>query len=217
MNDRSEIEWAPRVSLYKIKAFNIRESQSLLDDDLLNDVGYSLFSRCESILEYTRALQGRVKCKRCAKTGRRTIIERKTGKTSEMIRCPVCSWQVRWRVYLRESKRIRGQLKAGHAYEAFQRYVDTCPKCRNAKEKIIAIDRLIHDFHWGLQNKGKSLEAMRTASVNLLAGSATQILELLDELAYGKHAKPELLETRDWWRSQKPIARRNDQQKTEKS
>jgi hypothetical protein len=121
-------------------------------------------------------------------------------------------WKVRWQVYVTESKKTPGQLNAGHAFYAFQRYVETFPKCRNSKEKIIAIDRLIHDFHWGLRGDKKIPEAMRTASVNLLAGSAIQVLDLLDELAFGKDTKPELLETRDWWRSQKPIARRKDQQ-----
>ena len=55
--------------IYKIKAFYVQESQSLLDDELLDDVGFSLYSRCESILEYTRVFQGRVKCKRRASAG----------------------------------------------------------------------------------------------------------------------------------------------------
>jgi DNA-directed RNA polymerase subunit RPC12/RpoP len=198
MNDRSEIKWAPRVSLYKIKAFYLKESQGLLDDELLDEVGYGIFFRRESILEYTEALVGRVKCKRCAKSGAGTIIERISKKTTEMIRCPVCGWRVRWRVYLNQSKKTKGQLKAGHAYEAFQRYVVTFPKRRDRKEKIIAIDRLIHEFHWSLRAAGKKPEAMRTASVNLCSGSATQVLDMLDELAYSQDSKPELRETRDW-------------------
>lgn len=131
MNNRSEIEWAPRVSLYKIRAFYLNEARGLLDDEL---IGNGLYFRCESILEYTEALHGRVKYLRCANSGRTTIIERKTKTTTEMIKCPVCSWQVRWRVYVNQSRKTRGQLEAGHAFNTFRRYVDRFPKCRSSKE-----------------------------------------------------------------------------------
>ena len=35
----------------------------------------------------------------------------------------------------------------GPAVNAFLKYVEIYPKCRSAKEKILAIDRLIHEFH----------------------------------------------------------------------
>jgi hypothetical protein len=69
---------------------------------------------------------------------------------------------------------------------------------------------LIHEFHWSIRGEGKEPQASRTACVNLLAGSTTQILDLLDGLAYDENAAPGLLATRDWWRSQEPIARARD-------
>src|SRR4030042_2886401 len=98
MNDRADIYWAPRVNLHKIRLLYINEARGLIDDELLDEVGSSLYSRCDSILEFTNAINGRVKCMRCTKAGITTIIARQTRKTTEIIRCPICSWQIQWRV-----------------------------------------------------------------------------------------------------------------------
>jgi hypothetical protein len=198
--------------LYRIRALYLSNAGGIYDDELIDEVGIDLFLRCESILEFTEALHGRVKCKRCAKTRTTTVIERKTKKSTERLRCPVCSWQVQWRVYLAEANKTKGQLTAGHARSAFVKFVAKYPQCRSAKDKMLAIDRLIHEFHWSIRGEGKDPQASRTASVNLLAGSTTQILDLLDGLAYDKNATPGLLATRDWWRSQEPITRRGRQE-----
>ena len=208
MHDRADIEWAPRVSLAKIRALYVREASGICDDALVDEVGFSLLWRCESIIEFTEAVKGWVKCKRCARSGTTTFIERKLKKPSEILRCPTCAWQVRWRVYVAEANKKGGRLEAGHALEAFQRYAGTFPGCSTPKERILAIDRLIHDFHWILLEEGKNPEPFKPAGLNLLQGSTTQVLELLEELAYGDNPAPELKAVQEWWQSQKPIARR---------
>jgi hypothetical protein len=182
-NDRKDIYWAPRVNLFKVQRLYLKDAQGIYDDELIEEVGINLFLRCESILEYTEALHGRVKCKRCALTGRTTIIDRQTKKSTEILRCPLCAWQVQWRVYLADANKSKGQLDAGHALAAFQQYVRAYPRCRNLKEKVLAIDRLIHEFHWELRAEGKPPKAMRTACVNLLEGSTAEVLAMLDGLA----------------------------------
>jgi hypothetical protein len=197
------------VSLYKIRALYLSNATGIYDEELIDDVGMDLFVRCESILEFTEAVQGRVQCKRCARSRTTTIIERQTTQSGEWLRCPVCSWQVQWRVYLTVANKVKGQLAAGHAQAAFEEFVKY-PRCRTARTKMLAIDRLIHEFHWELRREGQDARASRTASVNLLAGSTTEILDLLDGLAYDENAAPGLLATRSWWRAQEPIARRRD-------
>ena len=65
-NDRADIYWAPRVRLHKVRALYLSNARGIYDDELIDDVGIALLLRCESILEFTEALEGRVKCKRCA-------------------------------------------------------------------------------------------------------------------------------------------------------
>ncbi len=203
VNDRSDIHWSPKVSLSKIRWLYLRESQGICEDELVDEVGFSLYLRCESILEFTEAVQtGRVQCKRCAVHGTLTILQRKTRQPAEILKCPVCSWQVRWRVYVKAAEKT-GNIHAGHAQQAFERYANTYPRCQNVKEKIVAIDQLIHEFHWLIMEEGKLPEAAKPAGVNLLQGSTTQVLALLNELTYGKDSPPEMLQTREVWLSRR--------------
>jgi hypothetical protein len=130
---------------------------------------------------------------------------------AELLKCPVCAWQVRWRVYVKEAEST-GNIHAGHAQQAFERYLQTYPRCQKAKEKIVAIDQLIHEFHWLILEDGKLPEAAKPAGVNLLQGSSTQVLDMLNELTYGKDAPPEMLEIRELW-----LARRNQKLKSSHS
>ena len=169
-NDRADLRWAPRVSLLKIRALYLSDAQGIRDEGLLDDVGTGLYARCQSILEFAEAVQGRVKCPRCARSGGATVIERITRQQREVLRCTECSWQMQWRVYLSEAMKTTGQLVAGHARAAFEQFVDMYPRCRAANERILAVDTLLHEFHWFLRN-GDPPQAARTACVNLLQGS----------------------------------------------
>lgn len=210
LNNRAEIEWAPKVSLAKIRALYIRESQCICGDGLIDEVGTSLYQRCLSILEFTEAARGRVQCKRCARSGTATIIVRMTQESTEIVKCPICGWQVRWRVYVKEAEKSGGNLHVGHAQAAFERFIQTYPHCQTGHEKILAIDLLIHEFHWILLKESQDDQTItphKPASLNLLQGSTKQILKFLNTLTYGEKTAPELLTNRDWWRSQKPITR----------
>ena len=211
INNRAEIEWVPKVSLAKIRALYIRESQGICDEDLIDEVGTSLYQRCESILEFTEATCGRVRCKHCAQAGTIILIERQTRNTAEIVRCPVCGWQVRWRVYLNEAEKSGGNLHVGHAQAAFERFTQTYPQCRTRREKILAIDLLIHEFHWILLEESQDSQTTiphKPAGLNLLQGSTNQILEFLNQLTYGEKTAPELLANRGWWRSQRPVSKK---------
>ena len=204
MSDRHEIEWSPRVSLAKIRALYLNEARGTCDDELIEEVGFGLLARCQSIIEYTEACEaGTVRCKRCAHQGQTTIIQRNMNKPSALVRCPVCGWQVRWRVYKAESENADGQLRAGHAGAAFARYAAVYPQCRTREEKILAIDRLIHEFHWILVKEDQPARANKPAGVNLLRGNIRQVLTLLNELTFGENMPPELLGTENGRREQK--------------
>jgi hypothetical protein len=220
INNRAEIKWAPKVSLSNIRRLYLQEARGLCDDDLIDEVGTSLYSRCESILEFTEATCGRVRCKRCAQVGIISLIERQTRKPGELVKCPACGWQVRWRVYVSEAEKTGGNLHAGNAGNAFERFVKTYPHYQTGREKILAIDLLIHEFHWMLLKEnqdGRTSVPHKPAGLNLLQGSTNQILEFLNLLTYGENTAPELLVNREWWRSQKPVQKRLGSQIEESS
>jgi hypothetical protein len=191
-NDRAEMTWAPRVKLQLIRELYLNDAGGIRDEELTDEVGFGLFSRCMDIMEFTHATEGQVACKRCSRMGITTILARQTLKPNEVLKCPQCSWQIRWKVYLAETNRIKGQLIAGHARAAFEEYLRVFPKCHTYQEKMLAIDRLIHEFHRELGRDGMTLRAIRTASANLLEGTTTEVLSLLDSLAYSTESSPEL-------------------------
>lgn len=203
MTNRHEIFWSPRVSLAKIRLFYEKEARGICDNELIEDVGIGLLMRCQSIIEFTEACDtGRVPCMRCARQGKTTIIQRNIKKPSALLQCPVCAWQVRWRIFKTVSEKADGQLYAGHALDAFIRYMEVYPSCRTMKEKIIAIDQLIHEFHWFLIRENQPAIANKPAGVNLLQGNIKDIFNLLNELTYGKNTSPELLNRKKWWLEQ---------------
>src|SRR5262245_11803607 len=57
--------WAPRLSKVQIQRLYQSCSRDLLDEDLVNDVGFSLYSRCISVLKVTEAIRGNPPCPVC--------------------------------------------------------------------------------------------------------------------------------------------------------
>ncbi len=187
----------------KIRQFYVNEARGICDDELIEEVGIGLFARCQSIIAYTEACEtGKVRCMFCAKKGQTVFIQRNMAKPSALIRCPACGWQVRWRIYRTESENADGQLHAGHALDAFTRYVEVYPKCLTREDKIIAIDQLIHEFHWFLIREGQPARGNKPAGVNLIRGNIQEVYSLLNELTYGDKTPPELLARKKWWLEQ---------------
>ena len=211
MNDRRDISWAPRVNLNEIDLLYRSCAGGLYDEEKIDNIGIALYLRCESILEFTAACnEGRVKCKRCISNNTETYIIRKTNTARELLRCVVCGWQIQWRVYISQTDKITsGQLGAGRAFPAFEAYYKNYPKYKEPAEKMIAIDTLIHEFHWFLRNEHATPVADRTACVCLLEGNATDIMQLLDKLTYGENINPELLKSQEIWNSRQIIARKS--------
>ncbi len=206
-NDRREMAWHPRVKLHLLRKLYLNDALGLRDDELVDEAGFGLLLRCRSIMEFTRACEGSVLCKRCDLEGRETILPRTTMKPGEVLHCPQCGWQITWKVYLAESNRTKGQLIAGHARAAFEDYLKKYPLCKTYPEKMLAIDRLIHEFHRQLGEDGVSSEPMRSASVNLLDGTTSEVLATLDELACGDASSTDVAAQRQSWRAEKVVQR----------
>src|SRR5260370_19635440 len=64
-NDLAEVRWAPRVNPHKIRRLYDTHARGIVDDELIEEVGFALYSRGKSILIATEAHAGRVQCPRC--------------------------------------------------------------------------------------------------------------------------------------------------------
>jgi len=193
----SDISWAPRVSKQKIWRLYESEAAGLLDETLLDDVGISLYLRCQSILTVGQAQKGKVQCPRCSKSGRKTIIPRTSSNKEAVIKCSQCSWSVTWGEYLQTYQ--GKQLSEGGAGEYLRAFLQRYEGAQTPKQKILAIDRVIHEFHY---NTVKNLsQPTRAACVNLIEGKLTDVVAFLNALTYSNRTDRRIVRTRGGWKA----------------
>ena len=180
--DTKRIQWAPKVPQFKIRRLYDNDAQGILDRTLIDEVGYALYARCESVWIVTER-----RCPQCTARCARSEDE------EPILSCPNCGWSTTWKAYKRsyKSKRIHG----GRAYAFFLTFMDEWLRARGPREKMLAIDRVIHALH-------ESANQVWTlpASVNLIEGSFEEVIAFLDDLAYGDTTDARMRARKEQWR-----------------
>ncbi|MEE9278958.1 MAG: hypothetical protein V3V67_02170 [Myxococcota bacterium] len=192
MNDGTEIQlpvWSPRVRKSKIARLYTTLGQAVVDEELIDDVGFSLLSRCESVLAATEAGKGRTPCPSCGS------VVKHTPWHNEMLECQSCGWRCPWQAYRKTIK--YKHLFAGGMKPFLEKFVREFPSARTHSDRFIAIDTLIHRYHW--ENVGK---ASRPGACCLIEGKLKDIMPFLDALSYGENIPKEVLTTREKWRKE---------------
>jgi ribosomal protein L37AE/L43A len=189
-DDTAAPDWAPRVPQQKVRRLYLSDARGLLDEDLLDEVAYGFFARCQSILTVTEAEHGTVRCPRCGQAIPHS------GPKEEELRCPGCSWHTTWGAYLKSYQ--HKQLSGGSAVGAFAEYVRRLPEASSPKEKMLLVDWLLHEVHKTALS-GEEMCFWRPAAVNLIQGNMTQVILFLEELAAGPQSTPELRRALEDW------------------
>ena len=118
-----EVRWPPRVTKERLRHLYATEAAGLLDKDLLDEVGITLYLRCHAILDVYSALhRGMIRCPRCQQAGRDTLVARERPSRrnpNPIVRCSVCGWETDWEAYQRTFR--RHQLNPGGATEYSRR------------------------------------------------------------------------------------------------
>jgi len=181
-----KIRWAPKVRQEKLWRLYQSDAMEILDEELLDKVGFALLARCECILMIN---EGKAACPRCGAIFFVRLPETKGSR--EPVTCPTpgCGWQVSGEEY--DLSIRHRELHSGKAGPAFTTYLEVYSRARTSQERMLAIDQLIHAFHWDL----KLHLPNRPAANNLIEGSLEQVIELLDRLAYG-----DVKQTQEEWR-----------------
>jgi len=184
INGRDEIEWGKRIPKWKLRRLYESDAQNMLDEDLLDDVGFTLLERCRDILKVYSAQHGRVHCARCDRRGQTTLIpvlQTAGDPSDQVLTCPVCGWQITWGDYHLSFK--RKQLNPGGAVDTFKSFTENFPHAHTPQAKMIAIDRLIHEFHYSYQSMPDL--PTRPVGVNLIEGHIEDVIAFLSELTFG--------------------------------
>jgi hypothetical protein len=193
----AEVRWAPRVPPHLIRRLYERDAMGIVDAEMIDDVGYALLARCESILAATAAHYGRVTCPRC----RAPIAHRHAGDRAQVIRCGACGWATTWGAY---HKTYQGkQLFGANAVSAFERYVEAFPRAATPRQRMLAIDHLIHAFHGTL-----TTTLGRPAAANLIDANLRDTIAFLDRLTFGEGSTPGVREARAAWQATRAEAAR---------
>lgn len=199
MTGSSIPQWAPRVAKEKIQRLYTSDANGLVDEDLIDEVGWALWSRCDSILSVTQAHYGRVPCPGCG-----AIIEHASlsaalneprispWKDEDVLHCEACDWHLPWKTY---HQAYRGkQLFGANAVDVFKAYHASFPRAVEPAHKMLLIDQLIHAFHTGLVEPGRPVGA------NLIAGSLKDVILFLDGLTNGQGSAAGIGNSHDTWR-----------------
>ena len=198
-NGIAEVRWAPPVRQDRLQRLYETDARGLTDEGLTDDVGLALYLRCRDIVTVMEAAGGRVSCPRCARAGRESVI-RRTGKDlslvskAEELRCAACGWWATWGQYWQTYR--NQQLYGAGGMEAFRAFLTAFDQARSAREKLHAIDRLIHSFHYNLKKGAKEHTPSRPAAANVVEGSLGEVIGFLDRLTHGEATTPEMRETR---------------------
>jgi len=193
----SEVQWPGRLKRSQVRRMYENDARGLLDEELIEEVGMIVYMRVLAILEIKEAVAGRVKCPRCAKANRTTIVPRRGHDPAEKLSCEVCGWACTWGEYHRT---FQGkQLNAGGAVPAFTAFAKAWERAKTPQQKWLAIDRVIHEFHYS--NREKPDEPCRPTGVNFIEGSCTSVVQFLNELSAGT-LTPAVAQTGQAWRKE---------------
>jgi hypothetical protein len=165
-------------------------AHGIYDDDLVNEVAFAFYARCQSIIEVMEAGEGIIRCRGCG-----IILKRSPGREA-LVQCNQCGWSVSWKEFFKSYH--KKQLHGGSAYPFFREYVARLPKCKRVEEKLFLIDWIIHQCHVAVNPK-ISRPVARPAAVNLIEATVTQVIPFLENLPLAP--KPEMQEAYKQWKA----------------
>ena len=169
----NKCKWSGKVSRSKLIALYQSEARGLVDEELLDEVGYTFYVRCKQARETRNCLdKGEIICCYCNAINK---AESYTG----LIRCQ-CGYYYTYREYRRSFR--ANNMPAGRATEIFDTFADKWELCKtsgDSNEKMILIDGLVHECHVSVMTGGKG----RSVCVNLIEGTLAQLRDMLEMLA----------------------------------
>ncbi len=92
------VHWASRVNPILIRRLYQTDARGIVDEELIDAVGFALYARCQSILQATESHAGHIIYPECW-----TLVERPRGPLLKgaILDCPQCAWQVACEEYFK--------------------------------------------------------------------------------------------------------------------
>ncbi len=194
MKSRStKIQWSRRVSPDKIRRLYESDARGMLDEELLDEVGYVIYTRCQDLLELAEANRGRVKCRGCGNVILRRMVNGRFDR-AEILHCERCGWEIAVKDY--HPSLLRKRPTPPYQPEEFYRnFVQEWPQAHTEQDKMLLIDRLIHEWH--IQSRVVGWPQGTT----VVKATAGEMIALLEGLSSGPGSTQGLEQTRQRWAS----------------
>jgi transcriptional regulator with XRE-family HTH domain/predicted RNA-binding Zn-ribbon protein involved in translation (DUF1610 family) len=178
MAEAPVVVWPRRVSRRVIRQLYELDAKGIVDAELINEVGFGLLARCESIVIVTSAHhRGQVTCPAC---GGDVVRLRPLHVRTQPLHCDSCGWTTTWGAYYDSYRRHGdGRLTGGSALPAYHEFITRFRTARTPRARLLAIDSLIHRFHHELK------VSTMPAAASLIEGSTSDIIDFLDQLSAG--------------------------------
>lgn len=162
-------KWCKKVSRNDLLKLYKSDAMGMLDEELLEDIGLTLYDRCKTSREIYDLMEiGKIKCMECG--------EILSGPGVLSCKCGRVYTYHAYRKSYREDNMPRGAASA-----VFDRFVTDWERAGSPQEKMRQIDNLVHEFHMAEISGTRG----RPVGINLIQGTKKQIVELLCELARG--------------------------------
>jgi len=185
----NQFKWCKKVSRGDLHRLYQGESKGMMDEVLLDDIGLTFYMRCKQAKEVRERMdKGQIICHHCGTvlTGGRVSptgsVLMKNADNYLPIHCG-CGYSYTYREYRRNCNAVN--MPGGRATPTFEHFLQKWPGCKDAKDKMMLIDWLIHECHVTLMSGMKG----RSVCVNLIEGTLKQISDLIMKLAYGSNKK----------------------------
>jgi len=169
----STIRWAPRVPMDWLRHLYEQDAAGIVDDELIDKVGYRLYARSLDCILVSDAAIGRsYECPMCGAAA-------EVGAQRSLC-CNRCGWSSDWESFHRSWR----HMELGADTTFLHKFAGDWRRARSAKEKMAAINDVIHRWHHEtkLAERGG---VGRPLGVNLIEGSRKQVLAFLDDLTAG--------------------------------
>jgi len=168
--------WAPRVDAQKIKNLYELNAQGIIDEELLDDVGYGLLARAYSFKTTLKAHHEDVAtCPMC-----HTEIPIINKGKKDLIECS-CGWSLAWGKYHEsyKGKQLTGMSVIPMVDEFIRNFE---AQINNPAGKMRVIDNLLHRFHWEIQNN-----PTRPVAVNFIDLTTHNAVKFIIELGFSEN------------------------------
>jgi hypothetical protein len=168
----TKIRWSPRVPMDWINRLYEQDAQGIGDDELVDKVGERLYERCRDCVLVVDTIGGTYACPECRSACELTA--------DDAIVCSDCGWTCPRRDFNLSWR--HKELLVDTTF--IVQFVDEWTRARGYRQKMLAIDGVIHRWHHETKLAEKGAVG-RPVGVNLIEGSRKQVIEFLDRLSEG--------------------------------